>query len=565
MVARIKDGRAKIFALSYGWHSKEHPDPTGITAKTVTQGIETVKDAFHGQYTVMRSLIKGGRNEGESLFSDERGGRREKREGEEDEESWMEKYFVRTSMKSLPYQFPLYFQDFTSLPQWPRTDEEDVQFKKGLGLLPCLYGNSNTNVWFLRCTEVPAGLDGVTNKTPYHKRCWTNFESRVASAKDEKYVAHVGPLLEGFAQLPLSPPAFQWKLEEKRDEERSESNKEGFVVRFTNGLEDRPLVSNLYRTFVLDTQVRGRKRINMEFKYKVDTEEKGKVLGEYLAWVGEQPECEVEAVNLEGLDLNDNSLPPVAASLFQIGGLREVRLGKNKFGPFSLSALKPLRQLKQAPRNSPKKPRPQKQLWELHRDAWRPVRRLTDLFFEGNDARSLIRTPPALKRKKTADGRLQVACGPVSVLLWRGPLLESTSARAAVGGGGAVKRKREKFAPWWLRCDPAAGSQVCLLLLRAAGLAETRSHCLLRACLRPAVGTFPFFVQAPLPQHSLWNPFLSLGTSPVAVVLCRRPLRPVWNGMAASFMGWEWDQLGAFVGSVDLEQAPYVSLCISMY
>uniref|UniRef100_A0A0K6S7B6 Uncharacterized protein n=1 Tax=Chromera velia CCMP2878 TaxID=1169474 RepID=A0A0K6S7B6_9ALVE len=336
--------KARIYALSYGWHSKEHPDPTGITAKTVMEGL-----AGWAVSLEIRSVNKAEREEYLRLFLDERGGKREKREGEDDEESWMEHKFVRMSVNSLPekvYRFPVYFQDYTSLHQWPRTPEEDTLFKKGLALLPCLYGNSDLDVIFLRCTEIPAEVEGVMNTTPYHKRGWTTFESRVASTKDEKFTAHFGPLVEGLIQCPLAPPAFQRLLQEKRPEEMSESNKEGFVVRFTNGLEDRPLVANLYRTFVLDTQVRLQKKINFWGRYKIATKKKGEMLGEYLSWFGKQSECEVECVDLEGLHLNDASLPPVAAGLRGLTKMWKLHLSFNRFGPSSLFVLEPLCQLK---------------------------------------------------------------------------------------------------------------------------------------------------------------------------------------------------------------------------
>uniref|UniRef100_A0A0G4H950 Uncharacterized protein n=1 Tax=Chromera velia CCMP2878 TaxID=1169474 RepID=A0A0G4H950_9ALVE len=346
--------RATIFALSYGWHSRDHPDPSGVTAKTVMEGMEGLKNgpAFHPYHA---RWVEDGRNEGERLYLEERGGKREKKEKEEDEESWMEKYFVRTSRNTLPKGtrtcgFPLFFQDFTSLPQWPRTEEEDARFKIGLWLLPVLYGNTSKYVTFLRCTEVPTTeLEGVSNKTPYHKRGWTNFESRVASVKRKDCVIHLGPLFaqRPFEQLPSSPLAFLRVLEETRPEERSESNKEGFVVKFTNGLEDRPLVSELYRTFVLDTQVRGKKILNLQAKkYTIDTKEKGEMVGEYLAWMGQQSECVVEEVVLGHLQLNNDSLPPVAAGLRGFSKMRTLDLRWNQIGAACLFALKPLTQLK---------------------------------------------------------------------------------------------------------------------------------------------------------------------------------------------------------------------------
>uniref|UniRef100_A0A0G4I585 Uncharacterized protein n=1 Tax=Chromera velia CCMP2878 TaxID=1169474 RepID=A0A0G4I585_9ALVE len=37
---RLVSMRAPIYCLSYSWHSAEHPDPTGSTAKTVMKGLE---------------------------------------------------------------------------------------------------------------------------------------------------------------------------------------------------------------------------------------------------------------------------------------------------------------------------------------------------------------------------------------------------------------------------------------------------------------------------------------------------------------------------------------------
>uniref|UniRef100_A0A0G4FL13 Uncharacterized protein n=1 Tax=Chromera velia CCMP2878 TaxID=1169474 RepID=A0A0G4FL13_9ALVE len=335
--------RAHIYALSYCWQSAKHPDPTGSTAKTVMQGLEKKeKDRDDRRKEIgipKKSFVCEGREDGENLFSNERGGKREKREGEEDEETWMEKYFQRTSTNTLPentYDFPVYFQDFTSLHQWlpvkGRTPEENALFKQGLGLLSCNYRNTSIDVYFIRCTDVPVELEGVTNKTPYHKRGWTNFESRVAAVKFGFSTIHLGPLTGTLEQVLLSPPAFQRLLEEKRLEERTDDNKEGFVVRFTNGKEDRPLVANLYRAFVLDTQVRGQKKIEMRGKYNIDTKEKGEMLGEYFAWMGEQSECQVEEVYLEHCEFNDDSLPPIAAGLRALSSLRKLDLSRTNLG-----------------------------------------------------------------------------------------------------------------------------------------------------------------------------------------------------------------------------------------
>uniref|UniRef100_A0A0G4HUT6 Uncharacterized protein n=1 Tax=Chromera velia CCMP2878 TaxID=1169474 RepID=A0A0G4HUT6_9ALVE len=341
-------GRARIYALSYSWHSAEHPDPTGSTAKTVMKGLEEKES-----YSAL-SFVRAGREEGERLFSKERGGKQERREAwGEEEQKWMEKHLQRASTNTLPENtsgFPVYFQNFISLlqrlPDKGRTPEEDALFKQGLGLLSCGYGNTSGYVYFLRCTDVPAELEGVTNKTPYHKRGWTNFESRVAAVKHQNETIHLGPFTGTLEQVPLSPPGFQRLLEEKRPEERTEENKDGFVIRFTNGKEDRPLVANLYRTFVFDTQVRGQKLIGMWGRYTIDTKERGEILGEYFAGIGEQPECQVEEVHLGWCGLNDDSLPPIAAGLRALSSLRTLYLRDGGCGPSSLSALTCLHQLK---------------------------------------------------------------------------------------------------------------------------------------------------------------------------------------------------------------------------
>uniref|UniRef100_A0A0G4HKV4 Uncharacterized protein n=2 Tax=Chromera velia CCMP2878 TaxID=1169474 RepID=A0A0G4HKV4_9ALVE len=343
-LVKAKAFRANIYALSYSRHAKEHPDPTGTTASRVVEGLSR---------SVCGDWVKGPFEEGRSLFSKRRGGKRERRKGEDDAETWMEETFRRQNAVILPETttgYPLMFQDFSSLPQWPRTDEEDALFKKGLSLLACLYGNASENVYFLRCTEVPADLQEVTNKTPYHERGWTNFESRVSSVKQQTSIVQLGPLPQNWVQIPLSPPGFHLLLMEKKKsawEPQEESGQDDlFTVKFTNGRTDRQLVSELYRSFVLDTQVRGQRTINMYEKYKIDTREKGEMVGEYFRWIGEQPECEIESVSLWNCHLTNASLPPLASGLCALSKLRDLKLWGNKFGPSSLSALSSLSQLK---------------------------------------------------------------------------------------------------------------------------------------------------------------------------------------------------------------------------
>uniref|UniRef100_A0A0G4HRK9 Uncharacterized protein n=1 Tax=Chromera velia CCMP2878 TaxID=1169474 RepID=A0A0G4HRK9_9ALVE len=331
--------RTRIYALSYCWLSNDHPDPKGSTINTVMEGLDVHQSVRQGTEEGRNLLLK---------MREERGG------GEDDEETWREKHFHRTSTNSLPEDptadFSLLFHDFVSLFQSTppptsssRTPEDDALFKEGLELLSCVYGNTASSVYFLRCTQVPSEL----NKAPYHLRGWTNFESRVASVKRKGETFHLGPFTETLDGHPLlSPVAFQRMLEEKRDEERSESNTEGFVVRFTNGREDRPLVANLYRQFVLDTQVRGQKKIEMFDQFDVNTKDRGEICGEFFAWIGQQPECGVEEVDLRSCCLNSLSLPPVALGLSAIRTLRVLELDGNTFRLSDLAALTGLGQLK---------------------------------------------------------------------------------------------------------------------------------------------------------------------------------------------------------------------------
>eukprot|EP00820_Chromera_velia_P019857 Cvel_28588.t1-p1 / transcript=Cvel_28588.t1 / gene=Cvel_28588 / organism=Chromera_velia_CCMP2878 / gene_product=hypothetical protein / transcript_product=hypothetical protein / location=Cvel_scaffold3769:10391-12002(+) / protein_length=537 / sequence_SO=supercontig / SO=protein_coding / is_pseudo=false len=338
----VKDKRSRpsIFTLSYAWHSKEHPDPTCATARRVTED-QAVAESDHA-----RGFLRSSRQMGEKRFAEKRGGRREKREGEKDEEEWMECHFQPQTVPPLsdhvPH-YPLVFQDYSSLPQWPRTPEEDFQFSKGLSLLACLYGNASEKVFFLRCTEVPTELEEVTNKTPYHERGWTNFESRVSAVKPTIKIIQCGSLPKSWVQVPLSPPAFERMLNERKNAQSANEEEDEFVVKFTNGKTDRPMVSELYRSFVLDTQVKGETEINMAGTHQIDTREKGEMLGEYFRWIGEQAECEVHHVILRACALNNASLPPVAAGLCALSKLKILTLTQNPFGPPAWASLRPLR------------------------------------------------------------------------------------------------------------------------------------------------------------------------------------------------------------------------------
>lgn len=68
------------------------------------------------------------------------------------------------------------FWDFLSLYQWPRTTlQQEISFRTALASMHNVYGNPSIPVYLF--VSVPAAAE---NNTPYHKRGWCMFESRVA-------------------------------------------------------------------------------------------------------------------------------------------------------------------------------------------------------------------------------------------------------------------------------------------------------------------------------------------------------------------------------------------------
>jgi len=117
------------------------------------------------------------------------------------------------------------FWDFGSLPQKPRSAEEDNRFRKGLGSCDMLYGHRFSNIWMQ--TRLPAGFDGAS----YDDSGWCSFEAGVSAiVKDFTMRADVGKFSEhekdyqlgvqcarmkSRRPAPLTPERFGEKLEHK--------------------------------------------------------------------------------------------------------------------------------------------------------------------------------------------------------------------------------------------------------------------------------------------------------------------------------------------------------------
>lgn len=138
--AELLDQRFGIVAISYGWLSKRHPDPTGFHMRTVQRYLKS-----HLLW------VKGEHLDDVGVF-------------------W----------------------DFASLPQdapdgIEKTAEERRAFKRGLHAIGLLYGDPRTLVIQLtKVPEAPQSTDGSgANLAPYEMRGWCFFEATVSGLEKE--------------------------------------------------------------------------------------------------------------------------------------------------------------------------------------------------------------------------------------------------------------------------------------------------------------------------------------------------------------------------------------------
>lgn len=183
-----------IIVVSYGWLSRDHPDPQGFHLATVQK------------YLALHLNQK---------------------------------------------RYAGVFWDYCSLPQEPRQEADQVQFRRAIQGINLLYGARMTTV--VKLTQMPTPQDGtVANLTPYELRGWCIFEEAVSGiVKHGSWLLDLGAVDDALystriqnisktavsrREPPLHPDDFASRLE---------------TAKFTNGA-DKSLVTHLYRQFFSD-------------------------------------------------------------------------------------------------------------------------------------------------------------------------------------------------------------------------------------------------------------------------------------------------------------------------
>jgi len=136
-----------LAVVSYGWLTREHPDPNGHHMRRVRKALKRLS-AFQGLFDSIGGV----------------------------------------------------FWDFAALPQrgvdgTDKTEEENLVFREGLGALTFLYGSPRTVV--LQSTAMPADImappGSLENKTAYKDRGWCCFEATVSAIlKASKLLLNIG-------------------------------------------------------------------------------------------------------------------------------------------------------------------------------------------------------------------------------------------------------------------------------------------------------------------------------------------------------------------------------------
>jgi len=115
------------------------------------------------------------------------------------------------------------FWDFGSLPQKPRSTDDDHRFRAGLCSCDMLYGHRLSNVWVQ--TRLPEGFVGAS----YTDSGWCSFEAGVSSilkidhmrvdlgecSMNEDSYIYIGANYKGARSPPLTPARFSTELEYK--------------------------------------------------------------------------------------------------------------------------------------------------------------------------------------------------------------------------------------------------------------------------------------------------------------------------------------------------------------
>jgi len=262
--ADSKGTLVKIVSVSYCWWSREHPDPDALQATHLRQVLEE----FMATYKCNAAL----------------------------------------------------FLDYCSLPQMPRTSDEDACFKRCLENMHIWYAHRRIKVWLLR------GLALGTRK--YRFRGWPTFELAVSTmAHERKDVIDITSFsmtqdyVANLRRLQVKRPPV-----ERPDEFRKALDK----LEFSNP-EDKEVVASLYaKTFA---EVMGL-ATKLDFSMQRWNSESAISLAKAL------PHCRsLESLDLQINAIGDRGATAVAEALQHCGSVRHLHLNANEIGDEGAKAL----------------------------------------------------------------------------------------------------------------------------------------------------------------------------------------------------------------------------------
>lgn len=275
------DDKLSIIILSYGWLSQEHPDPDGFHLSRILHCLKVHRAHFQHQ-------------------------------------------FPDTGL----------FWDFVSLPQKPRSAEEEVNFRRGLAAMALFY--SSTDHAVVQLKEMPAN-EAQLNLTPYSLRGWCTFEEVVASIlKSSQMLLDLRLAATCFqtgggwldvtrrAVAGRQPPLHPNRMEELL-----------LTKKFTNDA-DTSVVARLYRGFFHDVCGAAQR---LHFQH----------IGEGVGWGAKEASQLAEALPefiscqiliLDGHSLEDEGISSIAQALLHMPAVKVVSLKGCGFGEQGLRVLK---------------------------------------------------------------------------------------------------------------------------------------------------------------------------------------------------------------------------------
>uniref|UniRef100_A0A0G4HWE9 Uncharacterized protein n=1 Tax=Chromera velia CCMP2878 TaxID=1169474 RepID=A0A0G4HWE9_9ALVE len=259
-LAFIQSQKVALFALSYPWLQKMHPDS---------------EKGFHLQRVA----------------------------------AFFERLLSSSSLKGKRLAL---FWDFVSMWQSPRSVLQTVLFRRALSNMHILYAHQYVTV--LRSTGVP-GPDEAMNQIPYGSRGWPFFEACVSSMKDSRLILSLprqgyegkpwidllpkyGQTDTGFLSVPTGSHEFGQQMEGKR---------------LTNG-KDKEIVKKSFDTFFREN-ARQLEKIAVLNRPTMGDEHASMMADFVLGVSGLAGVCRLKTVELKGVSVGDSGLLDLAHSL----------------------------------------------------------------------------------------------------------------------------------------------------------------------------------------------------------------------------------------------------------